>query len=205
MPRTGRRARALAGLLIEGGLVVASQAPARPTGAEHFDELQAIYRQLGGLLDEPPLRPGPWDLVFGDGLVVELDEELHFNRYRAITLASSWSARLPWIEDYRRYCHSHENDCLTAGRWGKRWTNASCARMFRGGDPGDLSGDGAPRWKQRALYDAVKDTAPTHGIHLSRVTIYDTLDGIQLGALLDGATDIPASTVVDFVLRRVAV
>jgi hypothetical protein len=43
----------------------------------------------------PPLRPGAWDLVFADGLVVELDEELHFNRYRAQSLQNEWATDLP--------------------------------------------------------------------------------------------------------------
>lgn len=204
LPRTGRRARALADLLAEGGLVSAAQAPARPTGAEHSGELQAVWRQLGGILEAPPMRPGPWDLVFEDRLVVELDEELHFNRYRALTLGTSWSAHLPWRDDYRRYCEHHESECLAAGMWGKRWSNASCARMFQGSEPGDLAGHGAPRWKQRALYDSVKDSAPALGIRLARVSIYDTLDGIPLGALLDGAAQAAPSTVAEFVLRRVA-
>jgi hypothetical protein len=53
---------------------------------------------------------------------------------------------------------------------------------------GDLGGDGAPRWKQRALYDAIKDTAPLIGreIRLARVATHDTIDGISLGAMLDG-------------------
>ena len=41
----------------------------------------------------PRFRPGRWDLVFEEDLVVELDEELHFNRYRASTLTTSGRAR----------------------------------------------------------------------------------------------------------------
>jgi hypothetical protein len=39
-----------------------------------------------------PLRLSAWDLEF-DGIAVELDEHLHFNRYRGLTLKSprySW-------------------------------------------------------------------------------------------------------------------
>jgi hypothetical protein len=64
---------------------------ARPSGTRHAAELHALYRRLGGLLATPTWRPGGWDLVFGGSLVVELDEELHFNRYRALTLNSSWA------------------------------------------------------------------------------------------------------------------
>jgi hypothetical protein len=173
--RTGQRAAQLRGLLADAGLRPVAVSPPRPTGDEHADEVLEVYRRLGGLLDRSVLRPGGWDLVFEGGLVVELDEELHFNHYRALTLKTSWSANLPWVEDYERLCADHEGECLLAGNWGRRWTNDSCARMFSGGVVGDLSGAGAPRWKQRALYDAIKDTAPNTGlgISLARVSIYD--------------------------------
>lgn len=207
MVRTGRRTEVLRDLLAGAGLRPTSTTPPRPSGAEHVDELLGLYRHLGGLQNAPALRPGAWDLVFDDGLVVELDEELHFNRYRALTLESSWSADLPWIEDYLRYCADHEGECLAAGSWGKRWTNDSCARMFSGGPAGDLSGDGAPRWKQRALYDAIKDTAPTTalGVALARVSVYDEVDGVPLGSVLEGLARVARATVVELVRSRIAV
>ena len=146
------------------------------------------YRRLGGQQEQPEFRPGAWDLVFAGGLVVELDEELHFNRYRLLTLTSSWSDRLPWTEDYQRLCIEREGDCLRAGQWGRRWTSPSAARMFSGGPPADLNGDGAPRWKQRALYDAIKDSIASAeaGVALARVSIWDSVGDMILGAALDG-------------------
>ena len=47
-----------------------------------------VYRELGGVLDKFPARLGQWDINV-DGIAVELDEELHFNRYRTLTLNSS--------------------------------------------------------------------------------------------------------------------
>ena len=56
------------------------------------DHIKELYRRLGGPLDSPTLRPGGWDLAFSGELVVELDEELHFNQYRrlrsTVTVAS---------------------------------------------------------------------------------------------------------------------
>lgn len=150
MTSAGQRARALRDLLSHAGLRPTTDAPPRPSGVDRLEELLELYRSLGGLQDAPSLRPGGWDLAFDDGLVVELDEELHFNRYRALTLETSWSDGLPWTEDYTRYCVQHEAECLAAGHWGRRWTNHSCAHMFTGGPAGDLDGDGAPRWKQRS-------------------------------------------------------
>jgi hypothetical protein len=38
--------------------------PAPPSGVLHAAELDALYRELGGLLTTPVWRPGAWDLVF---------------------------------------------------------------------------------------------------------------------------------------------
>jgi hypothetical protein len=81
-------------------------------------------------------------------LVVELDEQLHFDRYRAATLNTSWSEDLPWTDACRAYCPEHEARCLRDGCSQQRWTNASCARYFSGGLTGDLQA-GVPRWKRR--------------------------------------------------------
>lgn len=204
MGRTGRRAGVLKGTLTQAGLVPVDTQLARPTGDAKHDELLAIYRSLGGLLDDPPWRPGPWDLIFEDGLVVELDEQLHFNRYRAITLTASWAAKLPWTDAYLAYCADQEDRCLADGCWGKRWTNDSCARMFAGGLVGDLAGDGAPRWKQRAFYDALKDLAPMAGNRLSvaRVSIYDTVEGESLDEVLSERASCDPAAVLALVIER---
>ena len=129
-----------------------------------------VYRALGGVLDSPKLRPGAWDLAFEDDLVVELDEELHFNRYRLLTLDVPWYSDQAWAPEHRELCVDHEGECLSAGKWGQRWTNDSCIAMFGpGSPPGVLDGAGAPRWKQRALYDAMKDLVPlVNGLNVVR-------------------------------------
>lgn len=204
MARTGRRARALRALLEQAGLRPAAAAPPRPDGASRVAELCELHRSLGGVGERPAFKPGPWDLAFGDGLLVELDEELHFNRYRALTLQTSWSHGLPWTQAYQAHCAQREEECLHAGRWGRRWSSPSAARMFNGGPPGDLDGAGAARWKQRALYDAVKDTivADDSGLVLARVSIWDPLDGGPLlGEALDGVAVEPRA-VLELVERR---
>lgn len=190
MVRTGGRAEALTRLLVASGWTP-SLAPPRPQVADLTKPLSTevldLYRRLGGTQDDPAFRPGGWDLSFDGGLVVELDEELHFNRYRAATLETSWSSALPWRANYRSFCEEHERRCLQAGRWGKRWTNPSTARLFSGGEPGDLEA-GAPRWKQRALYDSLKDLVPVLdlGIRIARVSIYDLVDGVAVEDILAG-------------------
>jgi hypothetical protein len=206
MARTGRRAGVLQAQLVRAGLTPVVTQPARPTGHTQHDELLSIYRQLGGLLALPAWRPGTWDLVFDGGLVVELDEELHFNRYRAMTLDASWGSDLPWTDEYRAYCAEFEGRCLAAGCWGKRWTNDSSARMFTGGPAGDLAAGGAPRWKQRALYDALKDTTAVAGVGLSlaRLSIFDKVDGVALDDVLQERGSIDPEAVLGLVTARTA-
>jgi hypothetical protein len=210
MVRTGKRSEVLADALAASGLkrLPKDLAPSRPRiddlpehGAE---EVLALYRSLGGSQAKPDLRPGPWDLVFDGPLVVELDEELHFNRYRAQTLTASWERSLPWTVDHRSHCVDAEAACLAAGAWGKRWTNDSAGRMFSGGRAGELDGEGAPRWKQRALYDAIKDTLPVwgRGVRLARVATYDGVGGVLVGAMLDGVSPIDVSGIRELVETR---
>lgn len=205
MVKTGSRAANLKALLVAAGLrpAPAPLAPRiRDVGGSSV-EIEGRYRELGGTLDEPTLRPGGWDLSFED-LVVELDEELHFNRYRGATLQPAWTTSLPWREDYLRYCTNHEPACLAAATWGKRWTNPSCERLFgEAGAPGDLSGAGAPRWKQRALYDAIKDAAAAVGaVRLARVATVDVVAGVPLGDVLEGRVEVEPQVVVGLVSER---
>lgn len=83
-------------------------------------EIDRIYRLLGGILAEPPLHVRKWDMVFHN-TAIELDEEQHFNRYRAITLTSHAYQDLPLFPHaaYTVYCDDHEHACLKKARWGK--------------------------------------------------------------------------------------
>jgi hypothetical protein len=210
MVRTGKRTEVLADALVTSGLtrLPRSSAPARPCLRDLSEplavEVGGLYRALGGAEDHPRLRPGPWDLVFAGPLLIELDEELHFNRYRATTLAASWERTLPWTVRYLEHCSDHEDACLAAGAWGKRWTNDSAGRMFLGAPSGDLDGEGAPRWKQRALYDSIKDTMPRlhSAVALARLATHDRISGICLGAMLDGDAAIDVEAVRALVEAR---
>ena len=198
MALPGRRARALQQLLASAGIDFAGPA-AVPlptwnaiTEAGLAAEVDAAYRALGGRASEPRLRPGAWDMG-ADGVPVELDEELHFNRYRAHTLGCLAYSRLPGFDRaaYASWCDLHEAECLAAS-WAGRWTNASAEREFGPAAPlGQLdSPGGAPRWKQRALYDLAKDVTPLcGGPPVVRVSIYDHVDvdgtPFELGGLLD--------------------
>jgi hypothetical protein len=206
MPRTGARADALSTLLTAAGF----QPVAKPAAPRvHTDALALLYRQLGGIREDPTLRPGSWDLavaaIDGSVIVIELDEELHFNRYREQTLAAPWYDNTAWSPEYSTLCKQHERRCLQAGAWGKRWTTPSCEKLFgQGGPAGQVAGAGAPRWKQRALYDAIKDLAAISGDgpRLARLSIYDQLDGRELEAQLQRPAQSDPAALMDLVNRR---
>ena len=206
MPRTGARAGALSTLLTAAGFQPAGK-PAAPR--IRTEALARLYRQLGGIQEDPTLRPGSWDLAVtaddGTMIVVELDEELHFDRYRKQTLAAPWYDRIAWSNKYSMLCTRHERRCLQAGTWGRRWTTPSCERLFgQAGPAGQAAGAGAPRWKQRALYDAIKDLAAISGAgpRLARLSIYDQLDGRELEAQLQRPTQSDLTALKELVIQR---
>jgi hypothetical protein len=212
MVRTGARAAALGAALADAGFDVHTQAPPAPRldvlPANLCAAVLALYRELGGRQEQPALRPGAWDLALAGGVVIELDEELHFNRYRALTLAEPWARNLPWTDPYLAMCDQHEASCVRAGSWGKRWTNESCERMFGPAAPAahlDVHG-GAPRWKQRALYDAVKDAVATMSGTPSvvRLAVHDEIGGVSLGGLLEGRSTVASSELRALVEQRIA-
>lgn len=184
MVTTGRRALALEVLLVRAGHRVAHSCRSAPRAEdfspEDFQRVDATYRALGGTATDARFRPGPWDLAFDGGLVVELDEELHFNRYRRSTLEQPWTSPMPWRDDYLTFSLECESACLAAGRWGKRWTNTSCERLFGAADPpGTFVPVGAPRWKQRALYDAMKDIWALGGRHVQLARLAMTAEELM--------------------------
>lgn len=162
-----------------------------------------LYRGLGGAVDHPRLAPGAWDIAYQNGLVIELDEEMHFTRYRAQTLETAWAPQLPWTDSYRRYAAEHEGRVGTGGR---RWSNPSAARLFGGEDPPLTFGAfGGPRWKQRALYDAIKDAAALDGIvTLARVSVHDVVGGTLLNDILYGKASVDLEVLTDFIAARTA-
>jgi hypothetical protein len=142
------------------------------------NEVNRIYFKLGGILGESPLSFGKWDICLGE-FIVELNEEQHFNRYRAITL-SSYIYHLERgfdVFDYGKFCQEYEFESLKKSTWGKYWTSLSAERQFgNAGVKRDLEILGFPRWKQRAFYDYLRDVfAMIYRIRVIRLSIYDKI------------------------------
>lgn len=206
MVKSGARVDALRRLLAESGLVELRIKPPAPRieqiARDAAEQLLSLYSAMGGRSGRP-LRPGAWDLALRGDLVVELDEDMHFNRYRARTLTESWEESLPWASAYRDYSVRWEH---RAGTGGQRWTSPPAEKMFGPADPDGLFGHyGAPRWKQRAFYDSMKDAAAVSGVvRLARISVYDSVVGVQLEDLLRGRRELPPESLAGFVLSRSA-
>jgi hypothetical protein len=180
----GKRQQVLKLLLDYAGARVTDNTIPYPTyhqvaASQYNDEVFHTYQELGGILQAYPLNIRSWDLEV-NGVAVELDEELHFNRYRAISLQSPLYKLLPHfgLQEYRSYCELYENECLRAGSYGKKWASPSTEVQFgHAGQPRDLAGNGSPRWKQRAFYDFVKDLSPlVISVPVARISVWDKVD-----------------------------
>lgn len=206
MPRTGARLSQLAVLLTAAGfrpIPSPSHGGFRSLGAAYQRAVADLYAQLDGRPERLPMaRPGGWDLAFEDGLIVELDEEQHFNRYRAETLESPETWNLPWSSPYRAYSSRFEDACLKGATGLKFWTSPSSEAFFGPSSaPGDLRPPGSARWKQRAFYDAMKDLAD--GRVLARVSVHDEVNGVRLERILRGTDLRYADDVAHLVVSRI--
>lgn len=148
-------------------------------GSQYREEIGQVYEHLS--LEPLTSYPanGRYDIATPD-FIVELDEERHFNRYRAQTLNSELYSelhRFP-LNQYKRFCFQFEQQCLRAAGWGNNWHTEPSDRQFgKSNSQRDLSGDGSSRWKQRAFYDYLKDvTQLVTNKPLTRVSIYDKLE-----------------------------
>lgn len=142
-----------------------------------FEDVTAVYVALGGVRPQPRIAPGGWDIVLDD-YCIELDEERHFNRYRAATLHSSLYSLTKHFDvaSYVHYCDRYEPQCLQAAGWRRNWASPSSEREFGpSSPPRDLSAPGSARWKQRAFYDFIKDLAPRLGVRLIRVAVWEVV------------------------------
>lgn len=209
----GKMQQALQEILLQAGSVTDRTLPF-PTMADvvtagMYRIVHDVYRSLGGLLPVPTVSLRKWDMEF-EGLAVELDEYLHFNRYRAITLRSPVYSELRGfpLALYRQYCVQHEDVCLRVGAFGGKWSNPSCERQFgQGSSPRNLGEDGAPRWKQRAFYDFVKDLSPLLiGVRIARISAWDLVsDGARertVAEILCSPSEAGARGIVELVRVR---
>jgi hypothetical protein len=194
---TGIRARTLRASLLAAGYELTDKndddtAITDDLPHEVRQGLVRLYQHLGGVLDLRDFAVGEWDFNLAGGFKIELDEYMHFNRYRAESCIGPWAQDVPWLGPYRDYSEQYEYKCFQI-RLPGAWANKSSDYMFGGSDPLGVIGElGPSRWKQRALYDAVKDAYACHqNVSLARISVIDTINGISVqrelkkGRLLD--------------------
>lgn len=183
---TGIRARTLRSSLIAAGYELTDKNDEDAAITDDLphavrQNLLSLYRHLGGVLDLSDFAAGEWDFDLAGGFKIELDEYLHFNRYRAESCLGPWVQDVPWREAYRDYCEQYEYKCFQ-GRLPGMWANKSSDCMFGGSDPiGVISELGPSRWKQRALYDTIKDAYACHrNLSVARISVTDTINGVSV-------------------------
>jgi hypothetical protein len=140
------------------------------------EKLKEIYTEWNsGESKEIPTSCGKFDIKLNGGYI-EVDEELHFNKYRLITLNSKIykNSKILNLENYKKFCTEYEEKCLKAGNYGKKWKNDSTEKQFgKSNKDGNLDKNGSSRWKQRAFYDLIKDIyCITNKFMLKRIAIW---------------------------------
>lgn len=168
------------------------------------DEILDIYKKLGGIQESFPINYS-WDIKYPD-FILELDEELHFNRYRLITLSSSIYNNYKYfsIDKYKVYCQLYENKCLSSGKYGNKWKSNSSDKLFlKSSDYGILEGNGSSRWRQRAFNDFLKDiNSVIRNKPIIRVSIYDEYNGETIGSILNRGDRKKTTDFVNSVLKK---
>lgn len=155
--------------------------------SEYYADALKIYKNLGGVLPEIPVKAGSYDIDTRE-FIIELDEENHFNRYRLATLDSviyQENKNLD-VAKYKICCRQYEDKCRRTPLG--YWENPSAQKMF-GVSPvdGDFGIDTPSRWKQRAFYDYIKDiTSIVLDVPILRISIYDLYKGYTIDSLIKG-------------------
>lgn len=169
-----------------------------------------IYKDLGGIQDEIPVFEKVWHLIEPDTVII-LDDYLHFNRYRSITLRSDFYDKITSfpLEHYRRYCRNFEKECIKSGLQKGVWDNKESDYYFgTSSTPGDFYKNGSGGWKMRAFQDFLEDIAAyVLNYKLIRFSVYDNFlaEGklVRLDSILDRAAHPLHSQLYQYISRRI--
>jgi len=168
------------------------------------DDIFKIYKKLGGVLDEFPSRFRGWDIEIRNHVIM-LDDERHFNRYRLQTLESELYEKINFpMTEYKMYCKKYEEVCLRAATWSEKWSSFASVEQFgEAGPEGNLTGIGAPKWKQRAYYDFVRDVSQLIADYkVIRISIWDPLDNGIVDDVLTGKRADLSDNLIELVKSR---
>lgn len=172
--------------------------------------LLETYAALEGRSSFPEIKFNVPFMEFGRFVVV-FDDVLHFNRYRAKTLRSSFyenQSSFPLVK-FRSYCRKYESECLKSGAANPAWTNNEAERHFGPSEQnGDLGLSGSAGWKLTAFKDfAVDLIAKKRKIRLLRISTWDDLmfqkKLVKFHELLMSPDKAKAEEILKFVERKV--
>lgn len=142
------------------------------------ENILSVYRELGGKQHFPTMDIETFPMEFGKFCVV-LDDQMHFNHYRLITLRAAFYENAPNfpLENYKLYCRRYEKECLKSGIKPMIWSNPEAEKHFGPSlDPGDLGLQGSSGWKLTAFKDFMQDIYARHKkIRLLRLSVWDEL------------------------------
>lgn len=176
----------------------------------YHDEIMRIYEKvLGGEQDNYPTGFKGFDIQLSEA-IVELDEEQHFNRYRKRTLESTFYPQNHSNEQFKKFCEMNEGVCLDRAAFGKYWRTHPSDLQFGESSPDGvfLGGHevrlGSSRWKQRAFYDFLRDVGQKiSGYNLIRVSIYDEVNKLTVGQLLELDVNMCSQPLIEYVRNQI--
>ncbi len=147
-------------------------------GGVFSETILNVYKELGGRQNFPGMEIETFPMEFGKFCVI-LDDQLHFNHYRQITLRSEFYENMPYfpLENYKMFCRKYEKECLKSGIKPMLWTNPEAEKHFGPSlEPGDLGLQGSSAWKLTAFKDMMQDVYAKHKkIRLLRLSVWDEL------------------------------
>lgn len=143
-------------------------------------EIIEVFELLGGKTNIPQ-----WQMTkpvfYFENLIICLDDEISFNRYRKITLQSDIykHSKVKFnVSNYLRYCRTKEAECLKAARSNNVWNDKILESVFGESDPpGQLYDRGSNVWKQRAFNDFMIDCLPIFykNFVIMRISVWDEI------------------------------
>jgi hypothetical protein len=171
-------------IALESGEISFEEEFSFPINEKLLDEkavglLHQAYEALGGIGEAVRLSHLKFDFKI-DRFLFLYDGESHFNRYRLNTFKTDLygSFTYSWVETYKRLCRTFERDCLKVGLQQRVWEGPPLASRCFGepGEPGDLSGNGAPGWKLNAYNDVQYDLITRlSGYRIIRLPMYENI------------------------------
>jgi hypothetical protein len=179
----------------------------KPPFDQYFYE---IYKDLGGHGPAATLS-FEYHLLGNPGVLISLDEELQFHRYRLETLKHTFYETHSnfSVSDYKRFAHNHEKDALKKGLQNGFWSHKEAEKHFgNSSEPGDFYANGSPGWKWEALKATVLDLYCEQAkIKLIRIPIYQAVmikgQLYTFGKLFDSRQEESTRYITRFVERQI--